>query len=229
MDVAVHALSIKEMTIKEITKEDTSVFFILTNSLNNILSAINKSTDAILDETENISSLVDGALKIMLYVASGSLFLSICLIFPVATSVDKNKDELLRHFMLIDREDVKRQLEKCRIFFNTMHDKEHVTNQNMEDIDDEENKEDEGKDDENDPTAKEGKKTRQRSRKNKMHKKFSTNFISLIIKFLIVLTILEGYFILCYFQSVKFLSIANELIKESGTITMRYFSNNFLY
>lgn len=64
---------------------------------------------------------------IMLYVASGSLIISICLIFPVATKVDKNKDELLRHFMLIDRDDVKKQLEKCRIFFNTMHDKEHVT------------------------------------------------------------------------------------------------------
>jgi hypothetical protein len=55
----------------------------------------------------------------------------------VATKVDKNKDELLRHFMLIDRDDVKKQLEKCRIFFNTMHDKEHVTQQNVNDIDDE--------------------------------------------------------------------------------------------
>jgi hypothetical protein len=86
-----------------------------------------------------------------LYVASGSLFISICLILPVATKVDKNKDELLRHFMLIDREDVKRQLEKCRIFFNTMHDKEHVTQNNMGDIDDEEFKEDEKDGDENDP------------------------------------------------------------------------------
>ena len=47
-------------------------------------------------------------------------------IFPVATSVDQNKDELLRHFMLIDREDVKIQLEKCRVFFDTMHDKDRV-------------------------------------------------------------------------------------------------------
>lgn len=97
-----------------------------------------------MNETENISALVENALKILLYVASGSLFISICLIFPVATKVDKNKDELLRHFMLIDREDVKKQLEKCRIFFNTMHDKEHVTQNNMDDLD-----EDEFKDDEN--------------------------------------------------------------------------------
>ena len=99
--------------------------------------------------------------------------------------------------MLIDREDVKKQLEKCRLFFNTMHDKEHVTNQNLEDIDEDDYKEEEGKEGEEDPTK--PKKQRQRGRKNKMHKKFSTNFLSLIIKFMVVLTVLEGYFLLCYF------------------------------
>lgn len=43
------------------------------------------------------------------------------------------------------------------------------------------------------------KKIRNRSRKSKNHKKYSTNFISLIVKFLLVVTILEGYFILCFF------------------------------
>ena len=45
---------------------------------------------------------------ILLCVASGAMLISICFIFPVATKVDKDKDELLRHFMLIDREDVKK-------------------------------------------------------------------------------------------------------------------------
>lgn len=207
------------------------MFFILTNSLNNILESIEQSTQAILDETEDISGLVDNALKILLYVASGSLFISICLIFPVATKVDKNKDELLRHFMLIDREDVKKQLEKCRIFFNTMHDKEHVTQNNIEDIEEEDFKEEEGREGEDsDPTnPNKQKKQRQRSRKNKMHKRFSTNFISLIIKFLVVVTVLEGYFLLCFLESGKFLSVANNLIQECGTVTVRQFSNNFLY
>ena len=51
MGVAVHALNIKELKLKELTMESTSVFFILVNSLNNILSSIASSTDAILDET----------------------------------------------------------------------------------------------------------------------------------------------------------------------------------
>jgi len=102
----------------------------------------------------------------------------------------------------------------------------------MGDIDDEEFKDEEGKEGEdNDPANpnKAKKNQRQRSRKNKMHKKFSTNFISLLIKFLVVLTVLEGYFLLCYLRSIQFLKVINNLIEESGTITMRQFSNNFLY
>jgi len=131
--------------------------------------------------------------------------------------------------MLIDREDVKKQLMKCREFFNTMHDKENHTQQ-VDENEEEEFKEEEvaGKEGE-EVDGKGQKKTRQRSRKNKMHKKYSTNFISLIVKFLLVVSILEGYFVLCYFESGKFLSIAKNLIQESGTITMRHFSNNFLY
>jgi hypothetical protein len=64
---------------------------------------------------------------ILLIVASCSIFISLCLIFPVATKVDQNKDELLTHFTLIDRDNVKQQLVKCREFFNNLHDKENHT------------------------------------------------------------------------------------------------------
>jgi len=101
----------------------------------------------------------------------------------------------------------------------------------MGDIDEDEEKEEEGKEAEEGEGHTQGKqkKGKQRSRKNKMHKKFSTNFISLIVKFLIVLTVLEGYFLLSYFLSGSFLTVANNLIQESGSITVRQFSNNFLY
>ena len=230
MTTSVHALEIKEMKLANIIKNQTSVFFILTNAMNNILSSIQNSTEAILDETTNISDHIDSIIKILLYVASSSLLVSVCLILPVATKVDKNKDELLRHFMLIDREDVKKQLEKCRLFFNTMHDKEHVTQQNMEDIDDEEFKE--GEDGTAGKDGEEGDETKQykhKRRKNKMHKKFSSNFFTLIIEVLFVVGILEGYFLLSYFLSINFLVKIKDLINESGTITTRQFSNNFLY
>ena len=40
IDVAVHAFKIKEMPLEDIVQDDISVFFILTNTLNNILESI---------------------------------------------------------------------------------------------------------------------------------------------------------------------------------------------
>ena len=85
-----------------------------------------------------------------------------------------------------------------------------------EDEKDEEEKEEEGADPANPKTKKGG---RQRSRKKNMHKKFSTNFISLIIKFLVVVTVLEGYFLLCFLETKSFLTTANSLILEAGAVT----------
>lgn len=48
MITSVHALAIKEMNLTAVTKNDTSVFFILTNAFNNVLAAIEQSTQAIL-------------------------------------------------------------------------------------------------------------------------------------------------------------------------------------
>lgn len=59
MGVAVHALTIRDMPLNQITMNETSVFLILTNSLNNILEAISEATDAILDETGKLSDMVD--------------------------------------------------------------------------------------------------------------------------------------------------------------------------
>ena len=98
MDVAVHSYKIKEMPLSSIRKENMSVFFILTNALNNILLSIYDSTKAILNETDNISSKVNQTLLILLICASASLIGSILVIFPVAMKVDNNKDELLQHF-----------------------------------------------------------------------------------------------------------------------------------
>lgn len=134
--------------------------------------------------------------------------------------------------MLIDREDVKKQLDKCRVFFNTMHDKDPsalmIEGQEEEPIEGEgvggPNEGTPGKED-GLPEEHKVKKTR----KSKMHKNYSTSYIALILKFLVVLTILEGYFVLIYVQSGDFLNIALNLIRESGTITIRHFGNNFLY
>jgi len=51
MAVAVHALTIRDLSLSEIEESHSSVFFILKNTLNNIFEAIEFSTHAILEET----------------------------------------------------------------------------------------------------------------------------------------------------------------------------------
>jgi hypothetical protein len=84
-DVSVQAFMVVDLPLSGITIADNSVFFILTNTFNNILSSIQSSTEAIQNEHQNISNQQQEILRILLYVASASLFLSICLILPVAT------------------------------------------------------------------------------------------------------------------------------------------------
>ena len=55
MNTAVHAYNIKDLPLKDINMNTTSVFIILQNTFNNILTAIENSTKAILDETYNLS------------------------------------------------------------------------------------------------------------------------------------------------------------------------------
>jgi len=105
---------------------------------------------------------------ILLFVASAALLMAICVIFPVANNVDNNKDELLQHFQLIDREDVKRQLEKCKAFFDTIHDKEQFTRGNVGEAEEdaEANEKEEEKEAEGEGQTKGHKKKGQRRGKN---------------------------------------------------------------
>lgn len=57
------------------------------------------------------------------------------------------------------------------------------------------------------------------TRKNKKLKKYSTNYIVLLIKFFVFITLLESYFLYQYFQSDNFLSRSLNMITEAATIT----------
>jgi hypothetical protein len=55
-DVSVQAFMVVDLPLSGITITDNSVFFILTNTFNNILSSIQSSTEAIQNEHQNISN-----------------------------------------------------------------------------------------------------------------------------------------------------------------------------
>jgi hypothetical protein len=107
------------------------LYFVLTNSLNNLLQGISNSTDGVLSDTLSLSNSNKHILMILLLVASGGLIISMCIIMPVVTKVHQDKDKLLSLFLLIDPDDVKEQLKRCREFFTTFNSEELVGKQGV--------------------------------------------------------------------------------------------------
>ena len=102
------------------SSQDTPVWFILTNSMNNILVSMSQAPQGILDDTSVLSTNNKHVLLILLLVASGCLLISLFIIMPVVTKVHQDKDKLLSLFLRMEQNDVKEQLLRCREFFNTM-------------------------------------------------------------------------------------------------------------
>jgi hypothetical protein len=139
---------------------------------------------------------------ILLVLASGCLFLSMLIIMPVVTKVHQDKDKLLSLFLLIDGNDIKEQMKKCKDFFNsTFHNEEKGVGNGDDGFDsDDEEKKEEGKN----PSSDEMKKLQAGNpkkfmRKNKKLKKYSTNYFALLVKSLAVIVFLESYFLYQYF------------------------------
>lgn len=122
MQLAVNAFKIKDMELSLFSEQThMSVWFILKNSMNNILASVSQSTQGILDDTKTLSNENKNILLLLLLVASGCLLLSMFIIMPVVTKVHKDKDKLLSLFLQIDSDDVKEQLKRCREFFASFH------------------------------------------------------------------------------------------------------------
>lgn len=121
MQQAVNAYKLKDLDLSGFQDSHMSLWFILTNSMNNILASVINSTSGILDDTHILSDENKRVLMILLLVASGCLIASMLIIMPVVTKVHQDKDKLLSLFLLIDQDDVKEQLKKCREFFTNFH------------------------------------------------------------------------------------------------------------
>lgn len=121
MQVAITAYKAKDLNLTQFVSSDMSIWFILKNCMNNILSAVTRSTQGILDDTKTLSNDNKQILMILLLVASGCLLASMIIIMPVVTKVHKDKDKLLSLFLQIDQNDVKEQLKRCKDFFSTFH------------------------------------------------------------------------------------------------------------
>jgi len=248
MGLVTHSLKVHNMPLTNITENDPSVYYVLRNSFNSILQKIEASTDAILSESSTAANGNRKVLMILLIVASAAILISVTIIIRVVVKVKKNKEDILVLFTEIPSKSIKTQLNKCRRCFNSFRDEDKTghaeQNIDMEDEEEEkkeekegetEGKEGEGEEDEDKKPEDSSEllheeRTRRGSRKQKKKfKPYATNIFMLLLKFLFFVAILEGYFMLSYFESDAFLSKALDLINEIGAITQRSNSNGFLY
>ncbi len=247
MGLVTHSLKVQHMNLSDVNTNDSSVYYVLTNSFNSILQTIENSTSAILSESNKSASGNRQVLLILLIVASVAISVSVAIIVKVIVKVKQNKEDILVLFTEIPSKSIKTQLNKCRRCFNSFReeDKTGQNEQNLEVEEEEEKKEEkegegEGKEegdgeeeDDNKDSAgllKAERTTHRGGRKvKKKFKPYSTNIFSLLLKFTFFVAILEGYFMLSYFKSDSFLTLALDLINEIGAITQRSNSNGFLY
>ena len=239
--LAVNAHRIKNYEVTNYDRDDMSIYFILKNAMNNILSSVMDSTSGILEDTKILAQDNKNVLMVLLITTSILLLVCTVVLLPVVTKVRKDKDKLLSLFVLIDPGDVKEQLKRCKDFFATFHNDDKHGPQNLDagfDLDDEDDKkkkdkssqEEEKKEEDSDGAKQQQiQKGARFTRSKKKHKKYSTGLIMLLLKLTLIISILEGYFIYGYYKSDSFLKTSLDMIKEAAAITNRSFSNFLLY
>ena len=158
-------------------------------------------------------------------------------ILRVIIKVTKNKEEILVLFTEIPSRNIKHQLKLCKKCFNNLRDtneeefgnekSEEETKEEKEEQDVDELEEDEDK--KNDDGSEFIKKEKAHRKSQKKFKPYATNIISLLMKFLFFIILIESYFMISYFLSRSFLGKILAQIDEVYVITSRININVGLY
>lgn len=206
------------------------------NCLNSVLEALNNSTDAIISESD---SSRDSNMSIFLYLliaASCSLFISLVFLIPVINKVKKNKQEVLELFTHknIDKH-IDDQLKVCRNFVSLR------LQQNNEAGGEHEIDEGaggaagaggaQGGDKELQNELNGNSKFLRRNKKKskgKKWKKLNNDFGSTLLKFLLFIAVIEGYFLANFLLSQQFLSEVQQLTMELKLLISREPTQSFL-
>jgi len=200
--------------------------------LNSVLRALKSSTDAIMQESENNRH---ENMQIFLYVliaASCAIFFSLMFLIPVINKVKKNKQEVLELFTHRNIEKhIDEQLKVCRNFIQM---RLQQTNENVggndQDIDGQDpngkgqgqgNTGNADKELENELNSNKFMKRMKKKSKGKKWKALNNDFASTLLKFLIFISIIEGYFIASYLLSNKFLQEVSNLTQELKLLISR--------
>jgi len=91
MEIVVSAYRLSTLDITTVDDNNPTTFFILKNCLNSVLNALNSSTDAIIDESDEARNQNMKVFLYLLIAASCALFLSLLFLIPVINKIKKSK------------------------------------------------------------------------------------------------------------------------------------------
>jgi len=229
--LVIHALRVKDLDIVNIVDNEPSVYFILHNSFDGILSAIWDSTEHVLLNVKDLSNTNLNIFLALMIVASCSLVFSLSFILYVTLKVDKNKEKILMLFLDIPGYNVKDQFNKCKTYFVTYRDSDksdHGERGLYEEEEKEEGKEQKIKREETDELIEEDENKRVKENKKKF-KEYKSNSLLTVIGFLVFGALLEGCFLVLYLRSRHFSLKTVHLIEEIGVTATRMFSSEYLF
>ena len=230
--ISTHINNIRLLPLQDITDADHSVRFVLSNTYNHLFYALkDKESDLILhldaycqtDVNIILGSLVLGSLAV---------FVAIVLIFPVIFSVNGQKQLILHQFLQIAHFHVAEQTLRIEKFFMNIQvgDQDPMKAEKplgFEDESGDENAE------ENEGFIRKKKLEKEIHRKkNKRQKKikfipYKRGFCRLIVKFLIVVVLVELLFGLEYYKTLVFVGKISSLLDELVEISLQKFENRF--
>ena len=227
MEIVVSSYRIATMNISQVDDStDATVYFVAENSLNNVIVNLDISSDAIMDEIESTRKFNITIFLILLCVASFALLLSTVLLMPVINKVKKNKQEVLELFMHIKKQNANEELNKCRKFLGTFQ-----SNQETELIAAEaEEAQQEGAEEGENPGGKLKwtDKSRGYGSSKRKFKRLVLNLGIVLFKFIFLILIMEGYFVMSYFLSSTFLDRVSSLTQELNQLISRLPTHSFL-
>ena len=223
IEMVVCAYRIANMKVGTVDPDtDPTVYLLVENALNSIIVNLDPAPEVLQEDIENRKARAALIFLILLIVASVSLFFSTILLMPVVNKIKKNKQNVFELFMHVKKHKANNELKRCKKFT--------IDNQIGQDIEImavEDEEEMEEVDTTNDQLKKlqsvESYKTKKRG-----YKRLVLNLGIIIFKFIFLILIMEGYFILSYFLSMTFLSRTLSLISELNKLMSRMPTNSLL-
>lgn len=232
MGLVAHGLRVKDMRLQDISFEEGSVYYVVENSLNNVLNGIYTSIEGVQDASEKTSDDNKVVLAILVSIASAAIVISAAIIFRVILMVNNNEECILKLFIEIPSKNAKEQLSRCKNYYMVVHSADYSDFTNAEfDISELEKQEAKLEGDKQDEDNDEEKKLigRLHKAKERKYKPYSAKSVSQIAKFFIFVAIIEAYFLTCYFTSASFLASAKSLILELVTLSSQSYHTGCLY